>query len=189
MPPQERWRFRGFSGRARVLVSTGDLLHAIQRRARLEPGYLLIVQRVVQADGLHFAVLVLDLCFHWLQVEDEGQFHNKTVQRSSFELRNWNISPWLANPNVLTILEMAKLNRRNWRRYFTCTNTLTNIVANSSSTIFDRLYLVGGKYTWIKSQTSDCYSGTEWSTSVRSLLKSLPCQAPECSIPEDWSCR
>ena len=54
------------------LVSTGDLLHAIQSRARLEPGYLLFVQRVVQGDGVHLAVLVLDLCFHWLQVEEDG---------------------------------------------------------------------------------------------------------------------
>lgn len=49
------------------LSSARDFLHTVQGGAGFEPTDLLLVQRVIQSDGVHFAILVLDLRLHWLQ--------------------------------------------------------------------------------------------------------------------------
>lgn len=51
--------------------SARKFLHAIQGGAGLEPADLLLVHRVVQADCVDLAVLVLDLCLHRLQGTEE----------------------------------------------------------------------------------------------------------------------
>lgn len=56
----------------RILLSTSELLHPIQSRPCFEPGYLLLVHGVVQGYSVHFAILVLDFCFYWLQIKREN---------------------------------------------------------------------------------------------------------------------
>lgn len=68
-----------FDGARPALMASGNLLHAVQRAAGLEPADLLLVERVVQLDALGLAVGVRDLAL-------ERSARRKAVQAQDGDL-------------------------------------------------------------------------------------------------------